>query len=306
MKDLGVSFHKARCFWLVGAPAFTLIFFLPYWFFLCPIIWRIELYETNPSWNSPWVYWYWIVSLVFWAVIILATLTCCKRTRRHSISDRNSDSYLFLHNVSGNFQNSSSLPLRITHHVIQPKRKECSAAFSQLSDVKINVGHTPIQVPVRDLAVVRSSGMDFAWDEDVPWFTARTRMSTFRPNETTSSIPSIVPETASYDSNLRDAVSRINSNPLLPSDLHSNGVGDDGDKQNLDLLVVEYPPENFHTYFYLTPVGTPSTRSPSPSSQSKSNSNLNLYTKEATLPYDMAVEMNEEAQFQADGCRQKE
>ena len=290
MNIIRFLFWKTRIVWLIGIPLFTLVFFFPYWFFLCPIIWRRrqELAVVNSAWNSPWLYGYWLVSAFIWALLSLTAIFCCKSSKQSDYPSSWLPDEFLLRLSRSNSDSAHSVPIRLTEHRIQP-RKDADETVHYDKESKIEFVSGSFQPPLKCLPPSRLSEIDFAWEEDIPWLSGGSRMTTFRSKLINPPSSRAVMQQVAEDSSVYQI-----SEP--DTSLASKEIAEiEDDVSPFELLSVEYPSEKYENYFHLTPAGTPS-KSPSPSrGASVSTLDVEDLARELELFNQVAQELKEKS-----------
>jgi len=156
----------------VGLPAFTFIFFLPYWLILCPLLWRKYpvVGINNRAWNSPWLYGYWLTAAGVWIFVYIAD-KCCYKKGKNLENDED-----FLRSAEKLLPSKSfktSTPFRITSLPAQPKRdkSEIPGSIQQhIRGIDISYAYVQPKSSLKTMPPSRPSENEFTWDnEDIPW-----------------------------------------------------------------------------------------------------------------------------------------
>ncbi|XP_032792968.2 uncharacterized protein LOC116929736 [Daphnia magna] len=247
-------FVDTKPIWTVGFPTFTLLFFLPYWFILCPFVWhrRHENVANNRAWNSPWLYGYWLAATGVWVAVFLVALCCWKRNDQHcEETEMGTGTYLL---SSQHYK--SSVPFCITPLPVQPKKEEREETSFKGKIREMDVSFVQVQpMPFRTMPASRPSELDFTWDhEDIQWLiesnetTDPTNLGSFGSTISLESLTERVRIESIPDQNI-ELKSPSCDSPLSPD-------SENGD-HDYAFLGVEHRTD----YYQLTPTGSP----PSPS-----------------------------------------
>lgn len=268
MNFLHSFFRKTRLVWVVGIPLFTLMFFLPYWFILCPLIWQQESHQVDSYvWKSPWLYGYWLVSACLWLLCLFAHIFCCKPINPTDINCTKSDEFLIrLYRSKSSPPLISTIPVRISSHKIQPRREirgVCAASEQKAPYVALYSAQ--VEPPVKGLPPPPES--DYVWDEDIPWL-AGNRTSTFRSNQNNFTSRTAV------DSGPVANIDMMDFHEIrVEEDFLTSTKAEDSEDMpsNLEMLSAEMPTGKIGGFYHLTPVGTPSSSSASPTPPPSTN-----------------------------------
>ncbi|XP_059353354.1 uncharacterized protein LOC132088419 [Daphnia carinata] len=258
-------FVGTKPIWTVGFPTFTLLFFLPYWFILCPFVWhrRHEDIVNHRAWNSPWLYGYWLAATGVWVAVFLVAL-CCWKQNDHQCDDTEigSGTYLLSSQHSKN-----SVPFCITPLPVQPKKEEREVPSFKGRISEVDVSFVQVQpMPLKTMPASRPSELDFTWDnEDIQWL--------IEGNETTDPTNLDSLGTISLES-LTGRV-RIEEIPALIASPTSHSPLSPG-SENADKDYAFLGVEQRTDYYQLTPTGSP----PSPSFMEHSAALANQFTSE--------------------------
>lgn len=241
MRLIRSLFFGMRPIWTVGVPVFTLFFFLPYWFILCPIIWhrKQEVIGYNCSGNSPWLYLYWLVAAVVWAIVFSIAVYCWKPNNHVcDESDLGSDQYLL-----SSQQCKTPVPFLLTslslQHTCRTPTKKMEKEVIPLQKQIINgvdISCTQDQPTLMTIPSSRPSESEFTWDhEEISWLreNAETTFSSHR-----KSIPEPHIEMILDKSSLASSPQEPESEDL---------------QQDFEFLGIEYRAD----YYQLTPTGSP-------------------------------------------------
>ena len=171
--------HASSVMHFVWIPALILIsiliFFLPYWFVICRIFWHVRHESVHHSWNSPWFYWYWIVSAVISLSILLFSVVFYlknrpQRSRLDETESTESTEHLFQQICpSKNYQTVQ--PFRLVSLPVQDR--QVIELLEQPRGVVSGLDLSCQQVQPstsKHWLVRRPTEVDFAWDHDnLPW-----------------------------------------------------------------------------------------------------------------------------------------
>ena len=245
MRFIRSFFFDMNPVWTIGVPFFTLFFFLPYWFILCPIIChrKHEAVGTNCSWNSPWLYFYWLAAAVIWVIVFSTAVYCWRQNYKDcNESDLGCDQYLL-----SSQHCKKPVPFRLIslsgqHNYCIPTKKKANVLPQVIplqteingDDISCIQGQSPMLTTIPSS---RPSQSDFTWDdEEISWLGEN--------EETTldSSLREIVPEP--HVEMILDNIYLANS-PQEPE-------GEDL-QQDFEFLAVEHR----SVYYQLTPTGSP-------------------------------------------------
>ena len=237
------SFLGMRPVVTLGIPFFTLLFFLLYWFVLCPIIWdhSAKTTQANHHWDSPWLYWYWMVAAAVWTICVFIAVYCWKREDQPSgESDVGSSEHLLSSQTDKKSSYKTPVPFNVTPIPVQPKGEKEGIAPFQRPVAGIDISHVHLQPStLRSMPTSRPS-TDFLWDdENVPWLAG---------NADTAVIPEDV---AMEGLPLGDC--EIDFEIYSPKSRNSPALEDEDQSQDLDFLGIE----NRTEFYQITPTGSP-------------------------------------------------
>lgn len=167
--------NKTRPIWTVGLPAFVIVFFLPYWLIVCPLLWRKfpAVGVNNRAWNSPWLYGYWLAAAGVWIFVYIAATYCCKGKNNQQNDEDYMKSTEKLLPTSQTFKTST--PFHITSLPVQPKREEGeiptgSSIQQHIRGIDISYAYVQPKSSLKSMPPSRPSENEFTWDnEDIPW-----------------------------------------------------------------------------------------------------------------------------------------
>ena len=83
-------FRNTAPIFLFCVPCFAIVFFVPYWWLLVPVLSRrpsevsVRSVPVQPGWNTPWMYCYWLAAVAFSLLIVLTVQTCRRYRPRTS------------------------------------------------------------------------------------------------------------------------------------------------------------------------------------------------------------------------------
>ena len=239
---------------------FTGIFFLAYWFILCPVIWANESYspEVNRSWHSPWLYGYWLVSAFVWIIVFFLAYSYYKRKNLKNRCDNTetecSSEFLLVLNRTPSTSAPETIPLSVQmqmHQMVQVYRENESSASCQIAETEIGLSLEKIQPPstyTPSVYMARSTD-PILLEEDVPWFNKSvSRCSTFRSQTPHVPNPILITD---------DQGSISPPKHLHPVAQPDSGHPDEQDELEFERAEACLDPETFRSYYQLTPSVTP-------------------------------------------------
>jgi hypothetical protein len=241
-------FIGTRPFWTVGVPVFTLVFFVTYWFVLCPAIWnRYHLVGNDRSEFNLWLFAYWVVAAAIWAIVFFVAYYLWKKEKK--VGEK-SDSGFDQHLLSSQ-PNKTTIPLSLTTLPIQPKyyiptekidsEVTTLRSFTPRQNQMIEAEVTSKRVQplmLKTMPPSRPSESDFTWDtEDISWMSENGDITS----------PSYLISIAERDLEITLEIDSVASSPQPPE---SEDSQEDGERQSLG---IEYRSD----FYQLTPTGSP-------------------------------------------------
>lgn len=200
----------------MGLPVFTFVFFLPYWFILCPFLWRKypAVGINNRAWNSPWLYGYWLTAAGVWISVYIADKYCCKREKNLEDDEDSLRSTEKLLLPSQSFKTST--PFRVTPLAVQPKREESEIPGSieqHIRGIDITYAYVQPKSSLKTMPPSRPSENEFTWDnEDIPWSSGE--------GESVDSFYSLDVSTSNFDFTINNTIEEEKSVETAAEDLY--------------------------------------------------------------------------------------